>query len=290
MDVSDTVRLNGRQQKLHVRTFKPQQSPKALLVWHHGYGEHLLRYNDFLTNLANHGIAVYAQEAHGHGTSEPTEERNRALVWDFNHLIQDAAGFANEVVQSQPSIPAFIGGQSLGGLISAHVALLDQSRWSGLVLCSAAMNIEWTLALRLQAPLGAFFATLVPRARMVPAVKPEDMSPDPNVVQDYVNDKLNFIGPVRARTGNEILKGFRSLEHRQAQLHLPVLAVHGTSDRCTSLPAVKRLLQACQSKDITLNEMPGGYHELIMGPEKEQVIPMVREWILAHVGTTAAKM
>ncbi len=55
-------------------------------------------------------------------------------------------------------------------------------------------------------------------------------------VQDYVNDKLNFIGPVRARTGNEILKGFRSLEQRQAQLHLPILAVHGTSDRCTSLP------------------------------------------------------
>jgi len=55
-------------------------------------------------------------------------------------------------------------------------------------------------------------------------------------VQDYVNDKLNFIGPVRARTGNEILKGFRSMEHRQAQLQLPILAVHGTSDRCTSLP------------------------------------------------------
>lgn len=67
--------------------------------------------------------------------------------------IQDAAGFANEVLQSQPSIPAFIGGQSLGGLISAHVALLDQSKWSGLVLCSAAMNIEWTLALRWVSPL-----------------------------------------------------------------------------------------------------------------------------------------
>lgn len=54
-------------------------------------------------------------------------------------------------------------------------------------------------------------------------------------VQDYVNDKLNFIGPVRARTGNEILKGFCSLEHRQAQLQLPILAIHGTSDKCTSL-------------------------------------------------------
>ena len=57
-----------------------------------------------------------------------------------------------------------------------------------------------------------------------------------------------------------------------------------------SVQAVKRLLQACQSKDITLKEMPGGYYELTMGPEKEQVIPMIREWILAHAGTTAAKM
>lgn len=54
--------------------------------------------------------------------------------------------------------------------------------------------------------------------------------------------------------------------------------------------AVKRLLQASQSKDKTLNEIPGGYHELIMGPEKEQVIAMVRDWILARAGRNAAKM
>lgn len=152
------------------------------------------------------------------------------------------------------------------------------------------MNIEWTLTLRLQAPIGGLLATLVPRKRLVPAVKPEDMSPDPKVVEDYVNDKLNFVGPVRARTANEILKGFRSLDRSQSQLALPILAVHGTSDRCTSLPAVKRLLQVCQSKDQTLKEIPGGYHELLMGPEKEEVIPLVREWILTHSSTNAAKM
>ena len=55
-------------------------------------------------------------------------------------------------------------------------------------------------------------------------------------VAEYVNDKLNFVGPVRARTGNEILKGFKACDARQAQLKLPILAVHGTHDRCTSLP------------------------------------------------------
>ena len=163
-------------------------------------------------------------------------------------------------------------------------------------------------------------------------------------VEDYVNDKLNFVGKVRARTAHEILKGFSSLEQRQSQLTLPILAVHGTADRCTSLPvssfyeaprrphptcnhhrcarhhckpslysptclesvskqadnlpchldcswqAVRRLTETCHSKDVTLTEMPGGYHELIMGPEKEQVIPMVRDWILAHAVRNAAKM
>ncbi|KAL3161797.1 hypothetical protein ABBQ38_008889 [Trebouxia sp. C0009 RCD-2024] len=288
--VVDSVRVNARQQKLHVRSFKPQQNPKALLVWHHGYGEHVLRYNHFLTDLANHGIAVFAQEAHGHGTSEPTDERNRCLVWDFNHLVQDATEFADEVLKSQPTVPAFIGGQSLGGLISSHVALRNQSIWSGLVLCSAAVDVEWNLTLRLQAPLGGLLGLLVPRARIVPAVLPEDMSPDPKVVEDYLSDKLNFPGPVRTRTANEIMKGFRALGRRHSELMLPILAVHGTKDHCTSLPAVKRLVQSSNSKDKTLNEIPGGYHELIMGPEKEQVIAMVRDWILARSGTNTAKM
>ena len=62
--------------------------------------------------------------------------------------IQDASAFADEALQRHLKLPAFIGGQSLGGLISAHVALKNQSLWSGMVLCSAAMNIEWTLTLR----------------------------------------------------------------------------------------------------------------------------------------------
>ena len=40
-----------------------------------------------LSNLAHSGIVVEAQEAHGHGTSEPTGDNDKALVWDFNHLV-----------------------------------------------------------------------------------------------------------------------------------------------------------------------------------------------------------
>lgn len=55
-------------------------------------------------------------------------------------------------------------------------------------------------------------------------------------VEDYLSDKLNFPGPVRTRTANEIMKGFRALGRRHSELMLPILAVHGTKDHCTSLP------------------------------------------------------
>ena len=35
-EIIDSVRVNTRQQKLHVRIIRPQQSPVALLIWHHG--------------------------------------------------------------------------------------------------------------------------------------------------------------------------------------------------------------------------------------------------------------
>lgn len=77
-------------------------------------------------------------------------------------------------------------------------------------------------------------------------------------VEDYVNDKLNFVGPVRSRTANEILKGFRAVGRRHSELALPILAVHGTSDHCTSLPVrsvyfdYQSLISVCLTKKVGL--------------------------------------
>jgi|LauGreSBDMM110SN_4_FD.fasta_scaffold410033_1 acylglycerol lipase len=50
----------------------------------------------------------------------------------------------------------------------------------------------------------------------------------------------------------------------QAQITVPIYACHGTSDRCTSLPAVKRLIENASSTDKVLKEIKGGYHEASM--------------------------
>ncbi|GFH31959.1 hydrolase_4 domain-containing protein, partial [Haematococcus lacustris] len=88
---------------------------------------------------------------------------------------------------------------------------------------------------RCQAPLGNCLAGCVPFAKIVPAVRPADMSQDPQVVREYLEDPLNYVDDVKARTGNEVLKGFKAMQKLRRKISVPLYACHGTMDRCTSL-------------------------------------------------------
>ena len=156
-------------------------------------------------------------------------------------------------------------GASLGGLIAVNLAIQRQKDFAGgLVLSSAGLDIEWTPLLRCQAVVGNCIAGCCPFSKIVPAVRPQDMSEDPELVKEYINDAELYHGNVKARTGNEILKAFRIAGDPkfQARISVPIYACHGTSDKCTSLPAVKRLIKEAASKDKTLLEIKGGYHEV----------------------------
>ena len=45
--------------------------------------------------------------------------------------------------------------------------------------------------------------------------------------------------------------------------------------------AVKRLLQVSQSRDASLVEFPGAYHELFMGAERDASVKALRDWCAA---------
>jgi alpha-beta hydrolase superfamily lysophospholipase len=46
------------------------------------------------------------------------------------------------------------------------------------------------------------------------------------------------------------------------------------------MQAMKRLLKNAASRDVTLYEVPGGYHELFMGPERDDITDRIVGWIL----------
>ena len=57
-------------------------------------------------------------------------------------------GVADSGSTSSSGLPTFIGGHSMGGLVACLVALRAQDMWAGLLLHSAAIDVEWTPILR----------------------------------------------------------------------------------------------------------------------------------------------
>lgn len=63
--------------------------------------------------------------------------------------MDDLDAFVGEVIaQYPPGTPIFQGAQSMGGLMTLHSVLRDQSRLRGVVLTSALINVQYTPILR----------------------------------------------------------------------------------------------------------------------------------------------
>ena len=220
--------------------YLPEVTPRAGLCFHHGLQEHVGRYHEIFTTMADAGIAVFSMDAIGHGESGG----ERGFIAQFSDVVDDfeamsLAATSNADLAGAPSLPFFIGGHSLGGLIATITCLRDQSRWKGLLISDPALDVEWTPVLKIQAALGNILAALIPKARLVPAVDPANLNRDPARVKEYVEDPLNDTRATAIRTGNESLKAFRQLKQRTAEVTLPVYAHHGTDDKVTSFSATK---------------------------------------------------
>lgn len=69
----------------------------------------------------------------------------------------------------------------MGALVASHAAVKHQDWFHGLLLCSPAMDVDKSILLRIQSLMGAPMEALAPWARLVPAVRVEDMSEDEQV-------------------------------------------------------------------------------------------------------------
>ncbi len=264
-------------------------------------------------------MAVHTYDAIGHGRSPALPRRGRHNVERFGDLVADASAFAAHALDAYGAAPppAFLMGQSLGcaratraarsaqrstmpdtpprpapprsGLVAAYTALRAPARWArgGLVLMSAAMDVEWNIVLHVQAALGGALSALLPNVPLVPAVNVSDLSRDPAVVAAFNADPLVAHSKTKCRMGFEVLHAFRALAPRYKEFTLPLLAMHGTADRVTSLPAVRRLVEAAGSADKQLVPWEGAFHELFNEPEQAAVMDKLTSWLLERAQAPA---
>jgi len=165
--------------------------------------------------------------------------------------------------------------------VAAAYALSHQAKLDGLVFSGALLKKPSDAG-----PL------LVTTARILSKVVPEiglyvidadGISRDGSVVQAYVNDPLVYRGKIRARLGIELLDTMETVRNQVGKLYIPILIMHGTSDRLSSPENSGMLYSDSGSRDKTLKMYEGFYHEILNEPGYEGVLADIEDWLTRHV-------
>jgi alpha-beta hydrolase superfamily lysophospholipase len=267
-----------------------------VLILGHGIHEHSERFNHVFEELAGeHGLVVFSCDHRNHGRST-SEESPSGYFEDWDHVVDDWAAFikfaSTEVngsgapfpVGSGESLPVFLAGVSFGAMLSLHVVLrerlsLSTTPLAGVILIAPFIDVHRPLHLRIQEALGPLLSALVPRTRLVDAALPENLSVDPVAVHNYVSDPLNIKQKIAIRPAFLCGNATYWLKEHSHGFHLPLLAIHGAKDVCTSPYHTAQFVEACASKDKTFTSIEDGCHLLLHGPKQEQIVNMIANWI-----------
>ncbi len=284
---SYTHRTGSFQNKNGLRIFHQSwtvEAPQGLVLIIHGLGEHSGRYTRLLEALAGRGLSLYGLDHQGHGQSEGT----RGHVNRFIDYLDDIKQYRDNIVRPDAlQRPLIFLGHSLGGLIATRYALTYPQDMDGLVLSSPGL-IPWKgpnaiekVAIRLLSPL-------LPRFTLNNHLNLADLSTDPDTVRAYREDPLVH-DRISMRWATEFIDTAAACRRRLSELTMPLLLIHGDSDRMTHVQSSREVFEQARSTDKTLEIFEGLYHETMNEtPEKRaKVLQLLAGWIIQHTGASA---
>ena len=134
------------------------------------------------------------------------------------------------------------------------------------------------------------FSLVVPKYQFKGANKRGvPVSRDPAALLAKYSDPLVYTGPIRVRTGHEILRISSYLKRNFKSVSVPFFVLHGTGDKVTDPYASQDLYNEAASrfKDIKLYE--GLLHDLLFELERDEVAQDIIVWLEKKLGCSIEK-
>lgn len=265
-----------RNADIYYQAWLPDGEVKAVILLVHGLGEHSGRYTNHVNRLVPQGYAIYALDHLGHGRSDGERE----VIERFSDYTDTLRIYHGMVQEWQPGQPIFILGHSLGGLITCAYLLEHQDEFQGAILSAPAIKTGGDIS-GVTIAVGKVISRIMPKMGVL-ALEVEAISRDPEVVQAYRDDPLNFQGKTPARLGAEMLKTMMRVADAAETITLPLIVVQGTGDKLVDPSGAQMLYDRAGSQDKTLKLYDGLYHEIHNEPEREAMFADVEAWLAVH--------
>ncbi|SMC66129.1 Lysophospholipase, alpha-beta hydrolase superfamily [Fulvimarina manganoxydans] len=281
------------------------ERPRGVILLFHGLAEHSARYEAVARVLAEAGLAVYAHDHRGHGSTVAQDAplRRFARKDGVKKVIADCKAVLDLAVQTHPGLPIFVFGHSMGGLIALNFAERHGRALTGLAVWNCDFRAGMTLkagrvALAVEKALkGSDVASELFRRAMFEAwgraIKdrrtPFDwLSHDPQAVEAYRGDPLCGFTPTISMMENiieMIVEGGSQEAMSRLPKDLPIHLLGGTADPVTeggkALIWLDGRLRDAGLSDVTLRIVEGARHETLneIDAYREPALESLTAWL-----------
>jgi alpha-beta hydrolase superfamily lysophospholipase len=247
--------------------------PRAVVVICHGVNSHGGQYLWPAGQFAMAGLAPFVLDLRGRGKSDG----ERYYVDDISEYVADVASVIRLAKSRYPGLPVFLLGHSAGGVVSC--SCLDQQAEIAGLICES-------FAFKVPAPDAALaviklLSAVAPRLKVL-RLKNEDFSRDPIAVRILNSDPLTANEVQPAKTVAALVRANERLRREFPRIKLPVLILHGTSDKATMPAGSQLFFDTAGSHDKTLKFYDGHFH-LLNDVGKEAVMADIKAWIEARL-------
>eukprot|EP00744_Colponema_vietnamica_P015295 GILI01021444.1.p1 GENE.GILI01021444.1~~GILI01021444.1.p1 ORF type:complete len:320 (+),score=86.29 GILI01021444.1:52-960(+) len=250
-------------------------SPKGVIFLCHGFSEHIGRYEHVANAFNAAGFSVLAIDHQGHGHSEG----DRTFVSFFQDYIDDFCQFVQEETKNfASSVPRFLLGHSMGGLIAIRVGLSNVIEWKGVVLSAPGVMVDPNAASPAVIKIGRAISKVFPKM----GIKPLDLNgltTDMQMLEAIKNDPLRYDGKVLARWGTEFIAATEQLQANYGVVNFPFLCVHGDRDTICNVEGSRQLHSGASSTDKKLIVYPGMLHECFNEVGRDKVFADIIQWL-----------
>lgn len=251
----------------------PVEKAKSVLCIVHGLGEHSGRYHAYAEFLNRKGIACLAIDLPGHGNTKS----RRGHFQSIEQVYRCVDALLAKAKQHYPDLSLFLLGQSMGGNIVLNYALQHPQVVNGVIAQSSWIRLhdEPSKALLQFARL---MKRLYPGFAQNNGLNPLDLATSPAVAQRYKADALVH-DRISVAAGLAMLEAAKNLDTISGDFPVPLLLMHGTSDRITDFQGTANLAERLTG-DVQLEFWEGYYHELHNEPIAKELMEKVAEWML----------
>lgn len=250
----------------------PEETPKGVVGFVHGMGEHMGRYVHVAEMLNAAGYAVIGFDQRGHGRTEG--KRGHAPTYDA--LLEGVDRLLEEASAGYPGVPAFLLAHSMGGNVALNYLLRKQPSITGAIVIGPWLKLAFKPP-SLQVALGRIIERLYPSYTNDRPLKAANLTTDPEMIQRYLNDPLGH-GQITAKFFFSMLRAGRWAIENASMLRVPTLIMHATDDRVTSSSASKQFAEQAGPQCEWMG-WDGFQHELLNELRREEVFEKIRHWL-----------